>query len=72
MVATLEGCGELEEVVNCVSQENQQVIDLTNVPTCDLHKELIRREGISSVFLGPEDELRKVVSGPAWVIVNRD
>lgn len=45
---------------------------LTNVPTCDLHAELILREGVEAVFLGPEDEIKKHVRGPAWVIVNRD
>lgn len=45
---------------------------LEKVPTCKLHAELIKREGVSAVFLGPDDEIRKVVRGPAWVIVNRD
>ncbi|MDE4176357.1 BC1881 family protein [Phaeobacter sp. PT47_59] len=46
--------------------------DLSEIPTCDLHAELIKREGVTATFLGPEDELKKVVRGPAWVIVNRD
>lgn len=45
---------------------------LSDVPTYELHAELIRREGVSAVFLGPQDEIKKVVQGPAWVIVNRD
>ncbi|MDE4274767.1 BC1881 family protein [Phaeobacter gallaeciensis] len=46
--------------------------DLSEIPTCDLHDELIKREAVTATFLGPEDELKKVVRGPAWVIVNRD
>ena len=46
--------------------------DLSEVPTCDLHRELIRREGVEAVFLGPKDEITKTVRGPAWVVVNRD
>lgn len=47
-------------------------VQLADVPTCELHAELIKRGGITAVFLGPEDEIKKVVRGPAWVIVNRD
>lgn len=46
--------------------------DLSKVPTCDLHRELINREGVEAVFLGPQDSITKTVRGPAWVIVNRD
>jgi hypothetical protein len=46
--------------------------DLSQIQTCDLHRELIKREGVESVFLGPEDSITKVVRGPAWLIVNRD
>ena len=45
---------------------------LADVPTCDLHEELIRREGVEAFFLGPKDQVTKHVRGPAWVIVNRD
>lgn len=45
---------------------------LKEVQTVDLHEELIRREGVEALFLGPEDEIVKHVRGPAWVIVNRD
>ena len=45
---------------------------LQDIPTCDLHKELIRREGVEALFLGPKDEMTKHVRGPAWVVVNRD
>ena len=45
---------------------------LTHVSTRDLHNELIKREGVTAVFLGPDDELKSVVRGPAWIIVNRD
>jgi hypothetical protein len=46
--------------------------DLSQIPTCDLHRELIKREGVSAVFLGPQDRITKTVQGPAWVIVNAD
>jgi hypothetical protein len=46
--------------------------DLSQVSTRDLNAELARRDGVSAVFLGPDDELRRVVRGPAWVLVNRD
>ncbi len=49
-----------------------QRIDLAGVPTVDLHRELMKREGVTAIFLGPEDEIKKTVRGPAWVIVNRD
>ncbi|WP_417733329.1 BC1881 family protein [Roseovarius sp.] len=45
---------------------------LQAAPTCALNAELLKREGVSAVFLGPEDKLTKVIQGPAWVIVNRD
>lgn len=45
---------------------------LTDVPTSEIHNELIRREGVSALFLGPEDKITKVVRGPAWAIINRD
>ena len=45
---------------------------LADVPTVELHAELIRREGVTAVFLGPEERITRVVRGPAWVIVNRD
>lgn len=47
-------------------------VDLSGIPTCDLNRELIRREGVQAVFLGPKDTLSNTVRGPAWVIVNRD
>lgn len=47
-------------------------VRLDEVPTCDLHAEFIKREGVSAIFLGPDDEIKKTVRGPAWVIVNRD
>lgn len=46
--------------------------DLSQVPTCDLHRELIKRDGVSAVFLGPQDRITKTVKGPAWLIVNTD
>jgi hypothetical protein len=46
--------------------------DLSKVPTCALNAELIKREGVSSLFLGPDDEIKKVGRGPAWIVVNRD
>lgn len=45
---------------------------LRGIPTCKLHRELLQREGIDAVFLGPEDKITKTVKGPAWLIVNRD
>ncbi|MFG5380111.1 BC1881 family protein [Yoonia sp. R2-816] len=45
---------------------------LRDIPTCDLQRELSRREGVQAVFLGPDDKLTKTVQGPAWVTVNRD
>lgn len=45
---------------------------LANIPTAELHAELIRRDGVRTVFLGPEDRLTHTVQGPAWVVVNRD
>lgn len=50
----------------------KSVADLSDVPTCVLHAELIKREGVTAIFLGPEDRINKAVRGPAWVIVNRD
>lgn len=47
-------------------------INLDRVPTLDIMTELVRREGVSATFLGPYDELTKVVYGPAWIIVNQD
>ncbi|MGC9368819.1 MAG: BC1881 family protein [Paracoccaceae bacterium] len=47
-------------------------VRLSDVQTCELHAELIKREGVSAVFLGPKDEITKTVRGPAWVIVNQD
>ena len=46
--------------------------DLSQVQTCDLHRELVKREGVDAVFLGPDDKITKIVRGPAWIIVNRD
>lgn len=45
---------------------------LADVETCDLNREMLRRDGVEAVFLGPEDRLTKTHFGPAWVIVNRD
>lgn len=45
---------------------------LSQIPTCELQQELIRREGVEATFLGPRDEITKFVIGPAWVVVNRD
>lgn len=50
----------------------QELTQLSTIPTCDLHRELIRREGVEAVFLGPNDKITKEVRGPAWVVVNRD
>ena len=47
-------------------------ISLTDVATVDLHREIIKRDGVTAVFLGPKDEITKTVRGPAWVVVNRD
>ncbi|NDK36939.1 BC1881 family protein [Rhodovulum sulfidophilum] len=47
-------------------------MSLSDVATCDLHNELIKREGVTAVFLGPDDKITKTVHGPAWIIVNRD
>jgi len=47
-------------------------IQLDRVSTAELNAELVKREGVTATFLGPEDELKKVVRGPACVIVNRD
>lgn len=47
-------------------------VRLLEIPTCELHYELIKREGVTAVFLGPDDEIKKTVRGPAWVVVNRD
>jgi|TARA_R110002124_G_scaffold235667_1_gene400956 hypothetical protein len=45
---------------------------LADVSTCDLNQELIRRDGVEAIFLGPRDSITKEVRGPAWLIVNRD
>ncbi len=45
---------------------------LHDVPTCELHRELIRREGVQAMFLGPDDKVTKTVQGPAWLVINRD
>ncbi len=55
-----------------VSADGFSFVDLTEVPTCDLHQELIGRDGIEAIFLGPDDAITKAVRGPAWVIINRD
>jgi hypothetical protein len=47
-------------------------VSLTDVPTCELNAELIKREGVHAVFLGPDDKITKSVQDSAWVIVNRD
>ena len=47
-------------------------ISLSDIATVDLHRELIKRDGVTAVFLGPKDEITKTVRGPAWVLVNRD
>lgn len=53
-------------------ESDHYAINLDQVPTRDIMAELIRREGVSATFLGPYDEMSKVVHGPAWVIVNQD
>lgn len=45
---------------------------LADVPTSELNNEIVRREGVSALFLGPDDKITKVVRGPAWLIINRD
>lgn len=45
---------------------------LADFSTKDLHEELIKRNGVDAICLGPEDRITKTVFGPAWVIVNRD
>jgi hypothetical protein len=45
---------------------------LSDVPTSELNAELVKREGVQAVFLGPDDKITKSVRGPACVIVNRD
>lgn len=47
-------------------------VDLSKVTTAELHQELIKREGVTATFLGPQDSLTQTVRGSAWVIVNRD
>lgn len=47
-------------------------ISLTDFATVDLHRELIKRDGVTADFLGPKDEITKTIRGPAWVVVNRD
>lgn len=47
-------------------------VSLGGFPTCELHRELLKRAGIDAVFLGPEDKITKTVKGPAWLIINRD
>lgn len=51
---------------------HHQSVDLSKVPTCDLHFELIKRAGVDATFLGPDDKLTVEVQGVAWVIINRD
>ena len=49
-----------------------EVLRLSDVPTCELNAELIKRLGVQAIFLGPNDSLTKEFRGPAWIIVNRD
>jgi hypothetical protein len=45
---------------------------LQDISTCELQRELSRREGVQVIFLGPDDMITKTVLGPAWLVVNRD
>jgi hypothetical protein len=58
-------------------------VDLSNVPTCELHAELARREGVEEIFLHVDQNckinIREVgtsrahyVSGPARILINED
>lgn len=60
-------------------------IDLSKVSTCELHAELVKREGIKEIVLSPEQslsmtqweescrfELLLIVQGPARILINED
>jgi hypothetical protein len=60
-------------------------VDLSKVPTCELHAELAKREGVKEIILSPEQELTMTrwenacnfealptVTGPALILINED
>ncbi|WP_249436131.1 BC1881 family protein [Paenibacillus sp. Marseille-Q4541] len=58
---------------------NNELIDLSGVSTKDLTKEIMRREGVETLVLSPEDEFSIVTDrgkikdcGPAILLINRD
>ncbi len=59
-------------MIDKVQSEKPGEGSLSHISTHELHNELIKREGVEATFLGPKDDLTKHVTGPAWVIVNRD
>jgi hypothetical protein len=68
-----------------IIKPNPVPIDLSGVPTCDLHAELAKREGVREIILSPEEEITMTswedacrfevlptVTGPARVLINED
>lgn len=62
-----------------------KTIDLSNVPTNELHAELVKREKIKEIVLSPEQSLSitqweesfqfeplPTVQGPARILINED
>lgn len=44
-------------------------MDLTNIKTCDLVKELRKREGVETKIAEPYEDMTVKVNGPAIVLV---
>jgi hypothetical protein len=70
-------------ITGMYGRENVNMIDLSTVSTAELHRELLRREGVTFYGIGPEGiaEIKTrsggrvnfvEVSGPATIIINVD
>lgn len=59
--------------------------DLSNIPTCELHAELVKRSGVKEIIIGVDEELtmtrredtcrfeaQPTVTGPARILINED
>lgn len=43
-------------------------MDLSNIPTCELIKELIKREGVNTTCLNPYEDKVFIFSGPCTIL----
>ena len=52
--------------------EMEQTMDLSDIPTCDLVKELQTREGVETTIAEPYQDAEVKVNGPTIVLVVTD